>query len=77
MTIEATIHNLKWGTAPGRWARKFVTWLGWLMMRASRRMFRWSLGRCSWCGANCGFDSVISRKGKRCESLRRDCREFP
>jgi len=67
------MHNLIWNTKIGHYIRKIVTFLGYKMMTTGRLLLKWSLGRCSWCGANCGFDSTISRKGMRCSSLRRNC----
>lgn len=66
-------HNLKWNTKAGTIARNFATWLALKMLRKSRRLLKWSLGRCSWCGANCGMSSTISKKGMRCSSLNRGC----
>jgi hypothetical protein len=43
-----------------------------------RRVLRWSHSRCSWCGADCGFSSSISRKGMRCATYTgRDCENMP
>lgn len=74
---DATKHNLMWNTLAGKFARKSTVWLAVFLMRKSRKMLKWSLGRCSWCGAHCGFDSTVSAKGVRCDSVRRNCTEHP
>lgn len=71
------MHYFKWNTGLGKWTRNAVTWAAVKMMRAARRMLRWSLGRCSWCGGNPGFSSSISRKGLRCATLDRKCEQYP
>ncbi len=59
-------HNIKWDTAIGAAYRESLTLVGVLAMRLSRWCFRKSAGRCTWCGASCGLDSSISKKGLRC-----------
>jgi hypothetical protein len=45
------------------------------------RLARWAARkggyRCTWCGAMPGFNSSISRKGLRCQTLERDCTKQP
>jgi len=77
MKFDAIKHNFKWNTRAGTIIRKIVEWSGVKLLRLGRRFLRWSLGRCSWCGTNCGFSSTVSRKGLRCSSLRRDCTNEP
>lgn len=77
MSLDAKLHTLIWWTPAGKAARWFATWLGLLLLRGGRRLLRWSLGRCSWCGANPGFQSTVSRKGLRCDTLTRKCTEEP
>lgn len=74
---EGTKHRIKWDTRAGRIAREAATRIALVLMRMSRALLKWSLGRCSWCGSDCGFDSTVSKKGLRCQSLRRDCTERP
>ena len=77
MKLDAMKHNIKWGTWSGKKYRDFVTWLGVKLMRKGRKLIKRGGGRCSWCGANCGFDSTINIKGMRCSSLDRDCTSMP
>jgi len=76
MNISAYRHNIKWDTRIGDWTRKVVTWLGIKSMAFARRCFKWSLGRCSYCGKDPGFASSVSRKGLRCSTLERDCTDY-
>lgn len=69
-------HYMKWETRPGRVARRTAMQIGLALLSAARRLLRWSGGRCSWCGANPGFQSTVSRKGLRCDTLDRDCTKF-
>ena len=77
MNYSAVKHNVKWDSKTGDVARHVATWMGLKMLRTGRKLLKWSLGRCSWCGADCGFNSNISRKGKRCQSLERSCVDCP
>ena len=70
---SAKKHNIKWDTKAGDLARKTVMRLGLWCLNRGRKLLRWSMGRCSWCGRNCGFDSVISSKGLRCTK----CQDHP
>jgi hypothetical protein len=70
------IHRWKWGTRSGRFVRESVMHIGLRFLKAGRRLLKWSGGRCSWCGANCGFNSTVSRKGLRCVTLDRDCTRY-
>lgn len=72
-----TWHRIKWDTRAGRLARRLVTWAGVTMIHRGRKLLRWSMGRCSWCGANPGMSSSASRKGLRCDSAYRDCSGMP
>lgn len=65
MLLEATKHNIKFSKV-GNMIRELVAVLAVQLLRLSRKMLKWSLKRCSWCGANCGMNSVISKKGMRC-----------
>lgn len=47
------------------------------LIRAMRRVLRWTGTRCSWCGRDCGFESSYSRKGLRCNGFTRDCQDLP
>lgn len=69
-------HNIKWDSKIGDLSRRFVTWCGLKLLKTGRKFLKWSLGRCSWCGANCGFSSTVSNKGLRCSSLHRDCTKY-
>lgn len=64
-------NNLKWGI------KNIIGWVGLRFLWYGRRMLRWSLYRCSWCGANCGLSSAINSKGLRCFSLDRKCTNMP
>jgi len=77
MKIDAIKHNIKWNTWGGDKYRKFMTWLGLKLLRTGRKLIKRGMGRCSWCGANCGFSSTVSRKGLRCQSLDRNCTDMP
>lgn len=74
---DATRHTMKWHTKPGAIARKAVGWLGLAMLRRGRKLLAWIGGRCSWCGADPGFQSAVSRKGLRCMGYDRDCTKYP
>lgn len=54
--------------------------LGRYVVRNLFRLARWSAkrtnGYCTWCGAQPGFSSSVSRKGLRCMSLNRDCSKY-
>jgi hypothetical protein len=76
MRWDSFKHGLKWNTRAGKVARNLVTWFALILLGRSRSMLRWSAGRCSWCGGNPGFNSRMSRKGLRCESIGRDCTKF-
>ena len=73
MRIDSIKHNIKWNSRIGDASRSTMTWLGLRLLKLGRRSLKWSLGRCSWCGANCGFSSRVSKKGLRCSSLHRNC----
>ena len=76
--MNGLIHRLKWGTKAGDLARKAVTEIGYRLLKLGRRMLKWSAGRCSWCGAQPGFQSSMSRKGLRCMGHNdRDCTREP
>lgn len=70
-------HGLKWNTWIGRLARSVVTWAGVRAMKFARACFKWSLGRCSWCGCEPGMSSSISKRGLRCSTLERNCSDLP
>jgi hypothetical protein len=59
-------HNQKWRTWQGEMARRFVTGVGYCFLCIARKCFKWSLGRCSWCGNKTGCNGVVSSKGTRC-----------
>ncbi len=69
-------HNLKHNTKIGLWSRIIITWFGVKMMHTGRKMLKWGCMRCSWCGADPGLSSTVSRKGLRCQCLNRDCTKF-
>lgn len=52
---------------------------GLVLFKIGRKLLKWSLYRCSWCGRNCGLESSISRKGLRCSTLfcTKSCVERP
>jgi hypothetical protein len=75
--LQAMTHSLKWDNTVGTVSRGVVTAIGVLAMKLARKCFRWSLGRCSWCGRDCGMSSTISIRGKRCQSLDSNCSELP
>jgi hypothetical protein len=77
MKTDAIKHNIKHHSWAGKVSMKLCTWLGLKLLRNGRKLLKWSGGRCSWCGANCGFSSTISSKGMRCSSLERDCTDKP
>lgn len=77
MNMTALRHNLVWNTKAGRILRLVAGGVGYQALRLGQALLRWSLHRCSLCGAICGFDSEISKKGKRCVSLHRNCWEHP
>lgn len=57
--------------------RKRIANLAALIIRAMRRVLRMTGTRCTWCGADPGFQSSISRKGLRCNGYGRDCEDLP
>jgi hypothetical protein len=71
--IDASRHSVKWNSGAGNLSRDLVTWVALRLLRASRMLLRWSLGRCSWCGGNPGFSSTVSHKGLRCDLPDRKC----
>lgn len=77
MSIESIKHNIIWNSWIGDVARKSTMIIGLKLLSKGRKLLKWSHGRCSWCGANCGFSSTVSRKGLRCCSSNRDCTEMP
>lgn len=77
MSIETIKHNIKWNTWAGDKYRIFMTWLGLKLLRNGRKLIKRGMGRCSWCGANCGMSSTVSGKGLRCSSLERNCTDMP
>ena len=77
MKTDAIRHNFIWNTKAGSFIRNSVTWCGVKMLRTGRKLLKWSAGRCSWCGANPGFDSIMSGKGLRCDGLNRKCTDKP
>ena len=74
---SAVKHGIRFDTKIGELYAKGLTQLGLFFLNFGRKCLRKSLGRCSWCGANCGMSSSISRNGKRCMSLDRDCQSKP
>ncbi|MCK5018723.1 MAG: hypothetical protein KAS32_16800 [Candidatus Peribacteraceae bacterium] len=70
-------HNIVWDTKIGEVYRNTLTKIGKKLFAIGRRCFKMSTGRCSWCGANCGFDSSISSKGKRCSGGVKNCVDMP
>ena len=76
-TIEGIKHSLKWDTRIGGFARKVTTKVGLWLLKRGRKTLKWSLGACSWCGANCGMQSTVSKKGLRCVTLDRNCTDKP
>lgn len=70
-------YRIKWETRVGSVYRKMLTWLGVKALQVGRKLLRRSAGRCSWCGADCGFDSTMSNKGLRCYSLTKNCKDMP
>ena len=70
-------HRLKWDTWIGALMRDIVTWAGIRAMKFARKCFKWSLGRCSWCGSNPGMSSTVSSRGLRCETFERHCSRLP
>ncbi len=77
MSIESLVHNMVRERYLGLLFLSLLRSLGWLLMRISRKIFRFTLGRCSYCGATCGFNSAISSKGLRCALYYRDCTKRP
>jgi hypothetical protein len=75
MKIDVIKHNLMWNTSVGKTYQNILTKIGVISMRFARWCFRKSLGRCSYCGADCGLSSSISKVGKRCLSLHKNCQE--
>lgn len=70
------MHRIKQSRG-GYWIRKRIANVAAAVMRAMRRVLRWSGTRCSWCGRDCGFESTYSRKGLRCKGFTRDCEPLP
>jgi hypothetical protein len=65
----------KFNSILGKIILKSITLIGVMAMKFARKCFKFSLGRCSWCGRDCGFDSSISSKGMRCASLNHNCQD--
>ena len=65
--LSTYLFVLKWETRVGKLSRNLVQFLGLKLLHTGRFLLKWSGGRCSYCGANCGFISTISRKGLRCD----------
>lgn len=57
---------IKWSTPVGSILRKVSMRVGLALLSAARKTLKFSGGRCTWCGRDCGFQSSISRKGMRC-----------
>jgi len=57
--------------------RKRIANVAAAIIRAMRRVLKMTGTRCTWCGADPGFQSSISRKGLRCNGYGRDCEDFP
>lgn len=57
--------------------RKRIAGLAAAQIRYMRRVLRRTGSRCSWCGADCGFQSTYNRKGLRCSGIFRDCEKMP
>ena len=55
--------------------RHVITEMGYKLMKISRRMMRFGLGRCSWCGRDMGFAMSVSAKGCRRMTQSR-CEDF-
>lgn len=70
-------HYIKHETRFGRAAMHCSGAIGRFLLRAARRCFKWGCGHCTWCGSRPGFDSTVSRKGLRCQTLDRDCTKMP
>jgi hypothetical protein len=51
--------------------------IGLKLFRLGRKILKWSLYRCSWCGSDCGLSSCINSKGLRCSTLARECTDEP
>jgi hypothetical protein len=77
ISTGALKHNIIWDTNIGTLYRKLLTFLGLALLKAGRKLLRKSLGRCSWCGFNCGMSSSVSSKGLRCSGLGKDCEKMP
>ena len=76
--MSGLAHRIKWDTKAGEIARKAMSEGGYRLLNLGRRMMAWGKGRCSWCGANPGFSSSVSRKGLRCMGHNgRDCAREP
>ncbi len=73
MKFDAVKHNLKWNTWIGEVYRKSITNMGLRFLSFGRWLIKKGMGRCSWCGYDCGMNSTVSRKGLRCSSLDRNC----
>jgi hypothetical protein len=61
----------------GYFIKKRVALIAVAFIHGARRVLRWTGTRCSWCGADPGFQSSYSRKGLRCHTLERKCDEMP
>ena len=70
-------HRIIWETWIGGKYMDLMTWAGLKLLRGGRRLIKRGRGRCTWCGANPGFNSVVSRKGLRCDSIVRRCADYP
>lgn len=76
MTWESWKHNIKWDSKLGNFYRYYNTFIGLLLLKHGRKFLTKGSSRCTWCGNNCGFDSVISNKGLRCDSITRNCTKY-
>lgn len=77
MKLSSIKHNIKWNSWIGEKYRNLNTCLGLWFLKVGRSFLKTSLGRCSYCGEDCGMNSSISRKGKRCSYLNKDCERMP
>lgn len=69
--------RLVWSSRIGSLCRSAAAYIGVKFIRAGRTILKHVGSRCSWCGANCGFNSEFSSKGLRCCSYGRDCTNKP
>lgn len=74
--IRSEIHRLRYLTQSGKFIHKCSTRVGLLLLKTGRKLICFGGGRCTWCGLDCGFDSMFIQKGMRCYSGRRDCTKF-